>query len=452
MKKNLIVGSALALTLNIASPVWAATSTPIFTDVPTNHWSYEALTYLAKAGIIDGYEDGKFVTDKTMSRGEMAQIVYKAMINENKANIAQKALIDKLANEYALEMNKIENLDTRLTKVEKNQSTIKFSGALLVQEKIKGMKNAPTSIGSHTESSWFRMNGTAKVDDNTTIGMRIVNVAPTQDNFRAANSILGGTQGNSSSNTYGAQIDRFFATTKIGAVKATLGRQALDLDNEDMIVDSAFFSFDGAKLAWESNGVNFDVKHGRFARGVRGYAFDNKAGGAAGTYAADFSNVDVQAISASAKSGKLNWAVGAATFRNWKNDKKLLNYTYGNLGWKFNNKLSISGEYGKNNEATSDGAFGMAKVVYGAQSLKDKGDQNFTTQYFVLQKNSIYTAYTAIDTVDEGNSNANKTLDFAYRYAFSKNMTGKLQYATIKDKTASTNDYDFWKLQFIYKF
>lgn len=451
MKKPLSLALAVALAFGVGSTAFAAPAAN-FVDVPAKHWSYDAVSYLAEAGIIEGYGDKTFQGDKLITRYEMAEIVYKAIQNQSKANIAQKALIDKLGAEYALEMNKIDKLDTRLTKVEQNQSNIKFSGSLLVQQKWKSMDNGATAKGSNTEQAWFRMTGTAKVDENTTIGMRLVNIAPTKDNFRAANAIAAGTYGSSSSNTYGAEVDRFFATTKLGAVKATLGRQALALDKEDILVDSAFFSYDGAKLAWDWNGLSFDVKHGRFARDVRGYAFDDMAGGASGTYTAAFSNVDVDSINIASKSGKLNWNVGAASFRNWKLNQNLTKYYYTYAGWQFTDKFSMAAQYGKNQEATEGGAFGTVKAVYGAQALSKKGNQNFTVQYWENQKNAFYTAYTSIDTVDEGVSDAVRTLDFSYRYAFSKNMTAKLQHATITDKDDDSKSYSFWKTQFIYKF
>ena len=449
MKKSLSLALAAAFAFGVGSTSFAAPAAN-FTDVPAKHWSYDAVSYLAQAGIIDGYGDNTFQGDKTLTRYEMAEIVYKAMQNQSKANIAQKALIDKLGAEYALEMNKIDKIDTRLTKVEQNQSNIKFSGSLLVQQKWKDPKSGS---GWASEQSLFRLNGSAKVDDNTTVGMRVVNVAPTKDKFLNSTAVYAGLQTNGGVNsTYGAQVDRFFATTKLGAVKATLGRQALALDKEDILVDSAFFSYDGAKLAWDWNGLSFDVNYGRFAREVRGYGFDNMAGGAAGTYDAAFSNVDVDSINVSSRTGKLNWNVGAAAFKNWKLSQNLTKYYYTYAGWQFTNKFSMAAEYGKNQEATEGGAFGTVKAVYGAQSLSKKGDQNFAVQYWENQKNAFYTAYTAIDTVDEGNSNAAKTLDFSYRYAFSKNMTGKLQHATVTDKDKDTNSYSFWKTQFIYKF
>ena len=50
-----------------------------FPDVPENHWAYEAVSRLAGNGIIQGYEDGKYHGERTMTRYEMAEIIYKAL-------------------------------------------------------------------------------------------------------------------------------------------------------------------------------------------------------------------------------------------------------------------------------------------------------------------------------------------------------------------------------------
>ena len=42
--------------MTYASPVFAGPE--MFAAVPAKHWSYDAVAQLAKAGIIDGYEDG----------------------------------------------------------------------------------------------------------------------------------------------------------------------------------------------------------------------------------------------------------------------------------------------------------------------------------------------------------------------------------------------------------
>ena len=50
-----------------------------FPDVPANHWAYEAVSKLAGNGIVEGYPDGDFHGDRTITRYEMAQVIYKAL-------------------------------------------------------------------------------------------------------------------------------------------------------------------------------------------------------------------------------------------------------------------------------------------------------------------------------------------------------------------------------------
>ena len=56
-----------------------------FPDVPANHWAYEAVSKLAGNDIIQGYEDGKYHGERTMSRYEMAEIIYNALSKGAKA-------------------------------------------------------------------------------------------------------------------------------------------------------------------------------------------------------------------------------------------------------------------------------------------------------------------------------------------------------------------------------
>ena len=112
MKKSLIVTLALVFILGIAGTAFAAANP--FVDVPAKHWAYESVSKLAAAGIVDGYGDGTFRGDKTMTRYEMAQIVAKAMAKSDKADAQMKATIDKLAVEFAAELN---NLGVRVAKL-----------------------------------------------------------------------------------------------------------------------------------------------------------------------------------------------------------------------------------------------------------------------------------------------------------------------------------------------
>lgn len=47
-------------------------------DVPFGHWAYDAIEYLVREGIIQGYPDGKFRPERTMTRAEFAEAIARA--------------------------------------------------------------------------------------------------------------------------------------------------------------------------------------------------------------------------------------------------------------------------------------------------------------------------------------------------------------------------------------
>ncbi len=51
----------------------------MFPDVPENHWAYEAVKSLGEKGLIEGYPDGSFGGERSLSRYEFAEIVYRAL-------------------------------------------------------------------------------------------------------------------------------------------------------------------------------------------------------------------------------------------------------------------------------------------------------------------------------------------------------------------------------------
>ncbi|MBP2627245.1 MAG: omp-alpha 3 [Firmicutes bacterium] len=119
-KRMLKVAVVSALTVAFAVPAFANP----FTDVPVKHWSYDAVNKLAQAGIVDGYGDGTFKGDKTVTRYEMAQMVAKAMTKS--LNADQKATVDQLSKEFATELNsmgvKVEGLQKQI------DNQVKISG------------------------------------------------------------------------------------------------------------------------------------------------------------------------------------------------------------------------------------------------------------------------------------------------------------------------------------
>ncbi|MCC3144918.1 S-layer homology domain-containing protein [Halanaerobium sp. Z-7514] len=74
--KKLIITIALILVVALAAPAFAS-----FSDVPANHWAYDAISSLVAAGIIEGYPDGEYKGQQSMTRYEMAVMVSRALDN-----------------------------------------------------------------------------------------------------------------------------------------------------------------------------------------------------------------------------------------------------------------------------------------------------------------------------------------------------------------------------------
>jgi hypothetical protein len=157
MKKKLVASLAAAMVLGIAGTSFAATNP--FVDVPAKHWAYESVTKLAQAGIVDGYGDGTFRGDKVMSRYEMAQIVAKAMAHADRANAEQKAAIEKLATEFATEL---EGLNVRVTNVENKVDNVKWGGEF--RERFDSVKQEGASRSTGNSHSYVDMWATAQIN------------------------------------------------------------------------------------------------------------------------------------------------------------------------------------------------------------------------------------------------------------------------------------------------
>ena len=55
------------------------TQAAMFPDVPENHWAYEYVKGLCEKGIIEGYPDGNFNGNRSMTRYEFAAMLYRAL-------------------------------------------------------------------------------------------------------------------------------------------------------------------------------------------------------------------------------------------------------------------------------------------------------------------------------------------------------------------------------------
>jgi len=85
-----------------------------FPDVPIDHWAYDAVEYLASKGFVEGYPDGEFKGDRTLTRYEYAMIIARMerkLLQELKEMAGPSAeilsMIQQMKDEFSAELDDI---------------------------------------------------------------------------------------------------------------------------------------------------------------------------------------------------------------------------------------------------------------------------------------------------------------------------------------------------------
>ena len=160
MKRNHILMAAIsAAVISSASTCMAAQANP-FTDVPKDHWAYDAVTQLVHDGVIEGYGDSTFKGDHVITRYEMAQMVAKAMVHKDTASGTDKAAIDKLSAEFADELN---SLGVRVANLERNADNVQWSGSFMQKYMKKYHGNGSEDTAGPWYEKEFDLNISAKI-------------------------------------------------------------------------------------------------------------------------------------------------------------------------------------------------------------------------------------------------------------------------------------------------
>ncbi len=168
MKKTLVSALSAALVIGAASTTFAAANP--FSDVPRDHWAYDAVTQLAADGVVEGYGDGTYRGDRNITRYEMAQMVAKAMAKDNLSS-SDRALVDRLAAEFADELN---NLGVRVSKLEKNADMVKWNGKLeytYTSERTETARDGKTK--KNDDNLLFRLEPSAEINSHWHVNARL---------------------------------------------------------------------------------------------------------------------------------------------------------------------------------------------------------------------------------------------------------------------------------------
>ena len=258
--------AALAATMAVGATC-AFAANP-FVDVPSDSWAYKSVVELADAGIIQGVDGQYFQGNRNITRYEAAEMVAKAMAHMDKASVEQRALINKLADEYADELN---NLGVRVSALENRVGNVKLTGDARIRyihqsEGDKDKAGEPVNAAKKNDDSWsyrVRVRANAQVNDRTKVTYGIT----TGDRSFADNS--------SASSENNVTTDRAYVDYNFGGNNWDLmvGRYEYIMGGPRAY---GFFygdTFDGAQLKYQNDKFAATAGYGKFKGGPIGGAW-----------------------------------------------------------------------------------------------------------------------------------------------------------------------------------
>lgn len=258
--------AALAATMAVGATC-AFAANP-FVDVPSDSWAYKSVVELADAGIIQGVDGQYFQGNRNITRYEAAEMVAKAMAHMDKASVEQRALINKLADEYADELN---NLGVRVSALENRVGNVKLTGDARIRyryqsegDKIKGTDQVVNEKQTN-DNSWdyrVRVRANAQVNDRT----KVVYGVSTNNVSFADNSTASDSKDN---NIF---TDRAFVDYNFGGNNWDLmvGRYEYDMGGDRGYGFLYGDNFDGAQLKYSNDKFAATAGYGKFKEGVMG--------------------------------------------------------------------------------------------------------------------------------------------------------------------------------------
>ena len=427
MNKKLV--ASLVATMAVGATAFAANP---FVDVPSDSWAYNSVVELANSGIIQGVDGVHFQGERNITRYEAAEIVAKAMAHEDRANAEQRALINRLADEFSDELN---NLGVRVSNLEDRVGNVKLTG----DARVRYMKQGDTLKNDGSWQFRGRLRANAKINDR-------------------ADAVIGVQYASNFSSTAAAStdkdtffVDRAYVNYALDAGKKfnlMVGRYDYELGNASGIQYGD--NFDGAQLKFANKKMAATAGYGKFKEGLLN---DTKT--AYGELEGFFGGGSVAGSAVGAFYNNFNKGTGAVA-----PDDLWGAYTSLNFAKKFN----FLGEYQKvNNPGTStDADVFYGKLQYGKALFAQPKTWDLWVDYVNIDKNGVYggsgnwrtTSLLGIDSsaTTPNIGNGAKGWGVGADYAFAKNAQFQV-FQTFNSKTKAGKDIDeLTRAQFVFVF
>ncbi len=409
MKKSLVSALTTALVVGAASTTFAAANP--FEDVAADHWAYDAVAQLAADGVIEGYGDGTFRGDQEITRFEMAQMVARAMAKSG-VSAADKAMIDKLAAEFADELNA---LGVRVAALEKKVDNVKWNGTVRYRYINTRKENDPDH--TNTNQVLLRLEPSMTINNHWT-GHARIDYGTDEDNMDTAKN----------QNT--VQIERVWVEGQYGNTTINLGKLPMySMVDDGMIFDDNIAG--GQVVFGKDVKVALSVGRARYEK-----EFADPIGEVGMT--ASYQGVEVY----NDRDAKFTYGAGYHHFVNKAvfkavnlggEENKALNIWDLGLGYKFTDTVALKGAYAWNTAASKNElGYKDAKrawtveLDYKGADPSDKGSFGIFAAYRKLGAAAVWIpTYDAIEAGQKG-------WEFGVDYVFDKNIQGTVKYFTGK--------------------
>jgi hypothetical protein len=362
-KKTLVSAITAALVVGAASTTFAAANP--FSDVPADSWAYDAVTTLAADGVIDGYPDGTYKGQNTMTRYEMAQIVARAMAKTDLEK-ADKALVDKLAAEFAEELD---NLGVRVADLEKKSDNVKWGGELRYR--------------------YYDIDRDSKAGDEThnKVLFRLEPKAYIGNSGWTANARLDYEMNLSTDeNNDGVVVDRAYVEGPLFGATVTAGRTPV-FTAQGLLFDDRI---SGGTVAFGSDEFKTTLAAGRYSEDDHSVDYKSNAKDITAEYYGvqfDYTPNDNLALNAGytaltgidAKNNGNSQKI-VAPFGGDKNDTTA-NFWYAGGKYAFDKNVAFVGEYAQNTEANTEDQAWTAELQYKGANPADAGSWGMYAGY-----------------------------------------------------------------------
>ena len=418
MKKTLVSALATALVVGAASTTFAAANP--FSDVPRDHWAYDAVTQLASDGVIEGYGDGTFRGDRNITRYEMAQMVAKAMAKGD-MSASDRALVDRLAAEFADELN---NLGVRVSNLERNADMVKWNGKLeytYTSERKEGKRR------DNDNNLKFRLEPSAEVNDHWHVIARL-----------DADTKMNKDAGDEDSDK--VTLKRAYAQGDYNNFQVKLGKIGLTSAEGYAAPGAIVFDrqFSGAEATFGKD-LQLKLQGGRMD--LKG-SFDSKANNrfAIGANAdrANYQGAELQYDKNNFVAGVGYYRLGSNALSSnnglLKNNKDRMNIWSANLGYRFGNGM-LSGAYATSSDVAQSNLKKSYQIAYqykGAEPM-DKGSWGAYAAYRYLGAPSVA-------ATEDGAMFGSKGIEVGTNYTLFQNVVLSAKYFNGKTIEHQNND------------